>query len=187
MTSENLKPDTAPEAELVRPTAEHTAAIAAFRSEFAGALDWLHGAQGLRYIEDPEKWLRFCSLCENEETLPEGMHLYRQFIYVRKSDGKIVGMIGVRRKPIGPIETWGGHVGYCVCPSERRKGYATRMLREVLPFCRELGLTRVLLTAGDENIGSVKTILANGGALENYVLTPRHPMPVGRYRIDLGE
>lgn len=170
---------------LTRPTSEYLEQISAFRREFADCLDWLHGAQGLRQIEDATAWLDYQALCENEETLPEGVHLYSQFLYVRKADGKIVGMIGVRRKPIGSLETWGGHVGYCVCPSERRKGYATRMLREVLPYCRQLGLKRVLLTAGDENVGSVKTILANGGVLESYVMTPRHDVPVGRYWIEL--
>lgn len=175
----------APECVLVRPSAEYLPQIKAFRDEFAGCLDWLHGAQGLRMHEDPAQWLRYVALCENEETLPEGAHLYAQFLYVRRSDGKLVGMIGIRRKPIGPLETWGGHVGYCVCPSERRKGYAAGMLRDVLPHCRKLGLERVLLTAGDENVGSVKTILANGGVLEAYVMTPRHSVPVGRYWIEL--
>ena len=49
------------------------------------------------------------------------------------------------------------------------------MLRAVLPFCRELGLERVLFTAGDENVGSVKTILKNGGELEGYVISPQAP------------
>ncbi len=170
---------------LLRPTEEYLSAIRAFRDEFADCLDWLHGAQGLRTIEDPAEWLRYLALCENEATVPAGAHLYSQYLYVRREDRKIVGMIGVRRRPIGPMETWGGHVGYCVCPSERRKGYAARMLGAVLPCCKRLGLDRVLLTAGDENPGSVKTILANGGVLEGYVLTPRHPLPVGRYWIDL--
>jgi predicted acetyltransferase len=59
------------------------------------------------------------------------------------------------------------------------------MLHEVLPYCKSLGLDRILLTAGDENIGSVKTILANGGVLESYVMSPKHHIMVGRYWIDL--
>ena len=172
---------------LIRPSAEYIPQIKAFREEFALCLDWIHGAQGLKDIEDPEEWLRFMKLCESEETLPEGYHLYSQFIFVRPEDRKIVGMTGVRHKPIGPLETWGGHVGYCVCPSERRKGYATRMLHDVLPYCRSLGLERVLLTAGDENTGSVKAILANGGVLEGHVISPKHNVEVGRYWIDLTE
>ena len=173
------------EVRLVRPDASYLAQIRAYRNAFADCLDWLHGAQGLKQIKDPAQWLRYLALCQREDTVPEGSHLYSQFLCVRQHDGKIVGMIGIRRKPLGPPETWGGHIGYSVCPSERRKGYAKQMLHDVLPYCKKLGLDRVLLTAGDENIGSVKTILANGGVLESYVISPRHHVPVGRYWISL--
>ena len=148
----------------------------AFKAEFADCLDWLHRARGLRYSKDPEEWLRY--IAEHEEN-------YTQFLYVRTADSKIIGMIGVQHRPDGPEETWGGHIGYCVCPSEREKGYATQMLHDVLPYCKSIGLGRVLLTAGDENVGSVRTILSNGGVLENYVKTPRHDVPVGRYWIEI--
>ncbi|MBR5961480.1 MAG: GNAT family N-acetyltransferase [Clostridia bacterium] len=161
---------------LARPTEAYAEQIMAFKEEFADCLDWLHGARGLRYSKDPEEWFRY--IAENEEN-------YTQFLYVRTADSKIVGMIGVRHQPDEPLETWGGHIGYCICPSERKKGYATQMLHDVLPYCKSLGLDRVLLTAGDENVGSVRTILANGGVLESYVITPRHDVPVGRYWIDV--
>ena len=166
---------------LTKPSEAYLPQIAAFRAEFADCLDWLHGANGLRDIEDPEAWLRHVRQNENNAAAP-----YTQLLYVRPSDRKIVGMIGIRHRPDGPLETWGGHVGYCVCPSERRKGYATQMLRDVLPICKALGLDRVLLTAGDENVGSVKAILANGGVLESYVMSPKHNIMVGRYWIELG-
>ena len=172
---------------LLRPTSEYLDQIRIFRDEFSDCLDWLHGAQGLRKTADPGEWLRYLALCEDARTAPEGTSSYTQFLYVRASDKKIVGMTGIRHEPTGPIETWGGHIGYCVCPSERRKGYARRMLHEVLPYCKTLGLSRVLLTAGDENIGSVKTILANGGVLETYVMSPKHHVMVGRYWIDLSD
>ncbi len=179
--------DASSELLLCRPTDSLLPQIRAYREEFADCLGWLHGAQGLKDMEDPKKWLRYLALCEDDATVPKEVHPYSQFILERLSDGKIVGMIGVRRRPIGPIETWGGHIGYCVSPSERRKGYATRMLHDVLPYCRKLGLDRVMLTAGDENIGSVKTILANGGRLESYFMSPRHHTLVGRYWIDLAD
>ena len=174
-----------PELVLIKPTAAFLREIESYRSEFANCMSWLHGAQGLKNFDDPQQWLRYLESCESEETVPEGSHEYSQYIYVRVADHKIVGMIGVKHRPIGPIETWGGHIGYSVCPSERKKGYATKMLHEVLPFCKSLGLDRVLLTAGDENIGSVKAILANGGVLESYVMSPKHHVMVGRYWINL--
>ena len=41
-----------------------------------------------------------------------------------------------------------------------------------LPICREIGLDRVLITCIDGNIGSEKTILANGGVFESTVYEP---------------
>ena len=172
---------------LIKPTEEYLPQIKAFREEFKDCLDWLHGAHGLREIADPSEWLRYSASFESEQTVPEGLAPYAQFLCVRESDRKIVGMIGVRHRPTEPLATWGGHIGYCVCPSERSKGYATRMLRDVLPYCRSLGLARVLLTAGDENPGSVKAIIANGGVLESYVMSPKHHVMVGRYWIDLSD
>lgn len=169
-------PMSVPLSSLVKPTEAYAEQIMAFKEEFTDCPDWLHGARGLRYSKDPDEWFRY--IAEHEEN-------YTQFLYVRTADSKIVGMIGVQHRPDGPEETWGGHIGYCVCPSERKKGYATQMLHDVLPYCKSIGLDRVLLTAGDENVGSVRTILANGGVLENYVMTPRHDVPVGRYWIDI--
>lgn len=170
---------------LIKPTREHLAQIRSYREEFSDCLDWLHGAVGLMHIEDPEEWLQYVERCENAETVPQGQSPSSQLIYLRKSDQKIVGMANIRHRPTEPVATWGGHVGYSVCPSERRKGYATRILKETLTFCRTLGLKRVLLTAGDENVGSVNAIKANGGVLEGYVMSPKHHVMVGRYWIEL--
>ena len=63
--------------------------------------------------------------------------------------------------------TIAGHIGYSIHPVERRKGCATDQLRLALLEAKKLGIERVLVTAADWNIGSQKTILANGGVLEN--------------------
>lgn len=51
----------------------------------------------------------------------------------------------------------------------RRKGYATKMIGLALEECRKLGITRVLLVCDKDNIGSAKSIVNNGGILENEV------------------
>ncbi|MFE3068722.1 GNAT family N-acetyltransferase [Streptomyces sp. NPDC059247] len=61
----------------------------------------------------------------------------------------------------------GGHIGYSVRPSARRRGVATRALAALLPRARALGLDRVLLTCDEDNPGSARTIERNGGVLED--------------------
>ena len=92
------------------------------------------------------------------------------YLAVRVSDNRIVGIIDLRHHIDHPIlGVWGGHIGYSVRPSERRKGYAKEMLRLNLQNCRALGLTRVMVTCNRENPASEKTILANGGVFEKEV------------------
>ena len=66
------------------------------------------------YLEDTMRYTR-------EETLPEGMVLATQFLCIRKSDNRLVGMIQVRHYLNDFLRTFGGHIGYSVRPSERRK------------------------------------------------------------------
>ncbi|MFJ8011923.1 GNAT family N-acetyltransferase [Streptomyces sp. NPDC096339] len=61
----------------------------------------------------------------------------------------------------------GGHIGYGIRPSARRRGLAGWALGEVLYEARLLGLDRVLLTCDPDNTASVRTIEANGGVLED--------------------
>ena len=53
--------------------------------------------------------------------------------------------------------------------SERQKGYASEMLKLVLPICRDFGESKVLLTCDKGNVASQRTIIKNGGMLENEI------------------
>ncbi|MBO5931755.1 MAG: GNAT family acetyltransferase, partial [Clostridia bacterium] len=55
-------------------------------------------------------------------------------------------------------------------PSERRKGYATEMIRLSLIECKKVGINRVLMVCDKTNIGSAKSIIKNGGVLENEIV-----------------
>lgn len=170
---------------LIEPTADYADEIRAYRGEFAGMLSWMHGSGGLAHFEDPAAWLDYLDVCADPDTVPVDGELGTQLIYVRLADRKIVGMLNIRHRHTEPLSVFGGHVGYSVRPTERRKGYAASMLREALPRCRDIGLDRVLLTCGEENVGSRKTILKNGGVFEGVVMSPKHHVNVERYWIEL--
>lgn len=63
----------------------------------------------------------------------------------------------------------GGHIGNGIRPSERKKGYATKMIGLALEECRKLGIEKVLIVCDKDNIGSAKSIINNGGVLENEI------------------
>lgn len=82
-------------------------------------------------------------------------------------------------------EIVGGHIGYDVAPSQRRKGYGTMLLKMTLEKARGMGLKRVLVTCESDNVGSQKIIVHNGGILENEVYSDEDRKMVERYWIEL--
>ena len=82
-------------------------------------------------------------------------------------NGKIVGTIAIRNYLNDSLMKSGGHIGYGIRPSERRKGYGAKMLALALKKCREFGVEKALVTCDKDNIASAKTAMKNGGILEN--------------------
>lgn len=83
------------------------------------------------------------------------------------------------------LERFGGHIGYAVRPSERRKGHGTILLALTLSKARKHGLVRVLVTCDDDNIGSARVIEKNGGVFHDMGTNTRSGKPLRRYWIDL--
>ena len=90
-------------------------------------------------------------------------------VWFLMSEGRILGAIALRDTLNDYLRDVGGHIGYGVRPSERRKGYADLMLKEVLVLALERGMERVLITCNQGNTGSEKVIISNGGKLENVI------------------
>ncbi len=80
-----------------------------------------------------------------------------------------VGAVNIRHYLNEALLLNGGHIGDGIRPSERRKGYATRMIALALKECKALGMDKVLMVCDKENIGSAKSIMNNGGMLENEI------------------
>ena len=80
-----------------------------------------------------------------------------------------VGAINIRHYLNERLLLNGGHIGDGVRPSERRKGIATKMIELALNECKKLGINKVLMVCNKNNIGSAKSIINNGGILENEI------------------
>ncbi|HEX6514028.1 MAG TPA: GNAT family N-acetyltransferase [Nocardioidaceae bacterium] len=79
----------------------------------------------------------------------------------------VIGFLELRHILNDYLQETGGHVGYSIQPTYRRRGHATRALGVALDPGRELGLDRVLVTCDDDNLASAKTIETQGGVLED--------------------
>lgn len=80
-----------------------------------------------------------------------------------------VGAVNIRHYLNKKLLLDGGHIGDGVRPSERGKGYATEIIRLALKECKKLGIGRVLMVCDKNNIASAKSIINNGGILENEI------------------
>ena len=86
--------------------------------------------------------------------------------YLTDNTNRILGVVNIRHRLTDKLLIEGGHIGYGIRPSERRKGYATKILELALVEAKKLGIERALVTCDKENTGSAKTILRNGGIFD---------------------
>ncbi len=170
---------------LIRPDVKYAEQITEYRNEFIDSGDSMDGTGMLRQTEDPEEYIKICRDYEYPERTPSHLVPATQFFLICKSNNRILGMLQVRHCFNEYLEKFGGHIGYSVRPSERRKGYAKRMLAMALSFCKEIGLDKVLITCISGNEGSEKTILANGGVYESTVYESNYNADLKRFWITL--
>lgn len=134
-------------------------------NEFKKYNSEIHGVGGLdKKIDNYEQWLidveNFKTIEPSEKLVPA-----ETFFLVRKEDNRIIGMINIRLCLNEFLSTYGGHIGYSIRPTERRKGYNKINLYLALQVCQKHGIEEVLLTCDKDNLGSARTMLALDGKL----------------------
>lgn len=148
------------------PAADHESGANQFKQEFFLQNEPAINGSALFDQMDYKEWLEHTTKNRSPEAVNRKWVPASTFFGVRKSDGKIVGMIDIRHNLDNSfLASYGGHIGYSVRPSERRKGYAGQMLSSALEFAKSIYLSKVMLGCYSDNTASVKTILKYGGIL----------------------
>lgn len=113
-------------------------------------------------------------------------HLVDQTTYILVDDNNhVYGGTNIRHELNDKLLRHGGNIGYLIRPSERGHGYAKLMLKLTLDKCKELNISKVLVTCREENIASAKVIESNGGVYESSLYIEEKNETYRRYWIDL--
>jgi predicted acetyltransferase len=115
--------------------------------------------------------------------LPAGWVPWTEFWLIKGN--KILGTSSLRHQLTPALEVFGGHIGYVIRPSQRRKGYGTEILRLTLQKAAGLQFPRVIITCDDVNIASARIIEVNGGRLKDIIWNETLKRFTRRYQIDL--
>lgn len=170
---------------LTKPSADYAEQIMAYRQEFLECGEHLHGASLLQNYPNIEDWFVWLRTLSNSSECPPNFVPSEQYLCVRAEDKCVVGMINIRYELNDFLFRLGGHIGYSVRPSERKKGYAKAQLAMMLQEAGKHGLEQALVTCNEDNEASRRTILANGGILENEMWDEDDKTFVQRYWIEL--
>ena len=122
----------------------------------------IYGSDLWDQMEDYEEWLAMVTKNSNQTTVNPEWVVTDTFLAVRERDDKVIGIIDFRHTLNEFLRDF-GHIGYSVRPGERRKGYASEMLKKVLELAWEKGFDRVQLSCHTVNVASARTIEKNGG------------------------
>lgn len=156
------------ELKLVKLTAEYRPQLFEMMDEWTSA-----GEKIIPWVIRRYDYHDFDFYLENLEVKadnPQGLVPDSTFFCLDTERNIFVGAVNIRHYLNEGLLLNGGHIGDGVRPSERKKGIATKMIGLALEECKKLGIDKVLMVCNKNNIGSAKSIINNGGVMENEVM-----------------
>ena len=171
----------------VFPTMAYEAEAKDYIREHRDYQSEINGSSGLHHYLDRNTYVEWVELVISQTDIanvPEGDVPRFTYFYVEDESNRIIGMINIRLALNDFFRRESGHIGYGIRPTERGKGYATRMLQETLAFCKPIGLQEVIVTCDKSNPASAAVITKNGGVLEEEFYSAHFGEVLQRYRIE---
>lgn len=139
--------------------------------------DWIESGESIvpwvveKDPSDFESYVKFLFSEDSEEKVTQDGFVPHSTYWLVNGEGEIVGAVNFRHRLNRKLFESGGHIGYGIAPSHRRKGYASKQLAEALKVAKAKGLDRVLLVCDADNKASERTILGAGGRFESFFTT----------------
>ena len=130
-----------------------------------------------------EDWLKKVIADMDIANIPESKVPALTYFYVREEDERIVGMVNIRLALNDFLRTEGGHIGYSIRPTERRKHYATQMLSAALRVCDMIGIREVLISCDKANVASAGVIKNCGVILKKEIYSETYDDTLQMYAI----
>lgn len=172
---------------LVFPNKSYEEKAKEFIAEFWACGSEVAGSGSLdRYLKEAtyDEWLQKVTDYLDVANLPDGKVPGLTYFYVREEDDAIVGMVNIRPVLNEFLRTEGGHIGYCVRPSERRKHYGTALLKAGLAVLSRLGVREVIVSCDKVNLASAGVIQNCGGMLDMELYSETFGEVIQRYVVE---
>ncbi|MEA3364765.1 MAG: GNAT family N-acetyltransferase [Candidatus Hydrogenedentes bacterium] len=170
---------------LIRPTVELQSSFLEAAAEYREVGEELDRAFPAYWNTPFQTYVSQLESLARGKHLPPGIVPAETFWLVCDNEW-FLGMSRLRRRLTRSLRIEGGHIGYTIRPSERRKGYGTKMCALIIEEARKIHrFKRLLITCDTSNIASVRIIEKNGGVLENHVTSPRTGRQISRYWVTL--
>ena len=176
---------------LEKPSIQRKEEIIDYFNEFVKYNSDINGAGSLDKILEGltfEEALDRCLNMENKEYAEKASRCPgKTFLLIRDNDNKIIGTINLRWDLNESMLRFGGHIGYGIRPTERRKGYNKINLYLCMLEAKKVGLDKVMLDCDVNNLGSDGTLKALGGTLERTEVDPSDGVLTNVYWFDVND